>query len=259
MSMLNRTVVGITAAVICAVCLSGCSSADDKPPSSLGDLAYTAEKEELEFTLFVPEDDVLVPYLVLTNDYNHTGNCLLLRKCILEERSPFNLNVSYSAYYENSKIDQMLEHDFIYKLSPDMLDLIIPTEIPITAKESLHGGGESVITIQRKVFLLSASEVGNRGSRTILNEGETLKYFYNNEQRIAYSETGDAASWWLRTPSAWYDNVVCGVGSNGVIGIGGVGSFGESEYKNGVRPAFCISPEIPISRTDEGHYVLEDV
>lgn len=110
MSMLNRTVVGITAAVICAVCLSGCSSADDKPPSSLGDLAYTAEKEELEFTLFVPEDDVLVPYLVLTNDYNHTGNCLLLRKCILEERSPFNLNVSYSAYYENSKIDQMLEY-----------------------------------------------------------------------------------------------------------------------------------------------------
>ena len=254
-SMLCRTFVNITVAAICVVCISGCDSDTDRPPSVLGDLAYTEEKEELEYTLFIPEDDTLVPYLVLTDDYNNTGNCLLLRKYLLDETSIFNVNAPYSGYYENSEIDQMLEQDFLRKLSPDASDLVVPTEIPITARESLHGGGDSVIEIERKVFLLSATEVGNPRFRTILTEGEALKYFYNNEQRIACFETGEAVPWWLRTPSAWDDNVVCGVGSNGIIGIGGVGTINGDE-KNGVRPAFCMPADIPIYLGDDGYYVL---
>ena len=235
-SMLCRTLVNITVAAVCVACISGCDSDTDRPPSVLGDLAYTEEKEELEYTLLIPEDDRLVPYLVLTDDYNNTGNCLLLRKYLLDETSIFQ--------------------DFLGKLSPDASDLIVPTEIPITAKESLHGGGDSVIEIERKVFLLSATEVGKPGSRTILTEGEALKYFYNSEQRIACFETGEPISWWLRTPSVAHDNVVCGVGNNGTIGIGGVGSFGEKEYENGVRPAFCMPADIPIYPGDDGYYVL---
>ena len=255
-SMLCRTLVNITVAAVCVACISGCDSDTDRPPSVLGDLAYTEEKEELEYTLLIPEDDRLVPYLVLTDDYNNTGNCLLLRKYLLDETSIFNVNAIFSGYYENSEIDQMLEQDFLRKLSPDASDLIVPTEIPITARESLHGGGDSVIEIERKVFLLSATEVGKPGSRTILTEGEALKYFYNSEQRIACFETGEPISWWLRTPSVAHDNVVCGVGNNGTIGIGGVGSFGEKEYENGVRPAFCMPADIPIYPGDDGYYVL---
>ena len=177
-------------------------------------------------------------------------------KYLLDETSIFNVNTPYSGYYEYSEIDQMLEQDFLGKLSPDASDLIVPTEIPITARESLHGGGDSVIEIERKVFLLSAAEVGKPGSRTILTEGEALKYFYNSEQRIACFETGEPISWWLRTPSVAHDNVVCGVGSNGTIGIGGVGSFGGKEYENGVRPAFCMPADIPIYLGDDGHYNL---
>ena len=254
-SMLCRTLVNITVAAVCVACISGCGSDTDRPPSVLGDLAYTEEKEELEYTLLLPEDDTLVPYLVLTDDYNNTGNCLLLRKYILDETSIFNVNAIYSGYYENSVIDQMLEQDFLRKLSPDAADLVVPTEIPITARESLHGGGDSVIEIERKVFLLSATEVGKPGSGIILSEGEALKYFYNNEQRIACFETGEAVPWWLRTPVAWYDNVVCGVGSNGIIGSGGVGTINGDE-KNGVRPAFCMPADIPIYPGDDGYYVL---
>ena len=253
--MLCRTLVNITVAAICVACISGCGSDTDRPPSVLGDLAYTEEKEELEYTLLLPEDDRLVPYLVLTDDYNNTGNCLLLRKYLLDETSIFNVNARYSGYYEYSEVDQMLEQDFLRKLSPDASDLIVPTEIPITARESLHVGGDTVIEIERKVFLLSATEVGKPGSRTILTEGEALKYFYNNEQRIACFETGEAVPWWLRTPSVAHDNVVCGVGSNGIIGIGGVGTINGDE-KNGVRPAFCMPADIPIYPGDDGHYVL---
>ena len=254
-SMLCRTLVNITVAAVCVACISGCGSDTDRPPSVLGDLAYTEEKEELEYTLFIPEDDTLVPYLVLTDDYNNTGNCLLLRKYLLDETSIFNVNAPYSGYYENSEIDQMLEQDFLRKLSPDAADLVVPTEIPITARESLHGGGDSVIEIERKVFLLSATEVGKPRLRTILTEGEALKYLYNNEQRIACFETGEAVPWWLRTPSVAHDNVVCGVGSNGIIGIGGVGTINGDE-KNGVRPAFCMPADIPIYLRDDGYYVL---
>ena len=125
----------------------------------------------------------------------------------------------------------------------------------ISVCDTAEGGGDSVIEIERKVFLLSATEVGKPRLRTILTEGEALKYFFNNEQRIACFETGEAVPWWLRTPSVAHDNVVCGVGSNGIIGIGGVGTINGDE-KNGVRPAFCMPADIPIYLGDDGYYIL---
>lgn len=240
--------------------LNGCgvnNSEASHIPAVLGDLVYSNDKNEMQYTVYLAENEGLVPYYVLTNNYSNKGNCLLLRKNVLNEMSIYNQNGVRAGYYENSAIDRMLNQDFVETFSDDLADLITTTEIIITCRESLHGGGDEVTEIQRKVFLLSATEVGHRSGRTILYEGESLEFFSCEERRIAYSEDGEPVSWWLRTPCTWYDNVVCGVGESGIVGIGGVGSYGEDDYVNGVRPAFCLAANIPIYLSAEGYYVLD--
>lgn len=70
-------------------------------------MAYS-EKCKIEPIIYIEEKAGFVPYIVLTNDYN--GKTLLLRKEILPE----NRRVSdYSAYYEESEIDNYLMGEFL--------------------------------------------------------------------------------------------------------------------------------------------------
>lgn len=240
--------------LIILLSLIGCNSTSNSTMETLKDIVYSNEKDEIEYTVFIPEKDEMIPYLVLTANYN--GNCLLLRKYVLNDLSIFNHNVNYSSYYENSFIDKMLNTDFRLTLPKEIEEYIILSDIAITNKGSLQGGTENITYIQREVFLLSAAEVSELGFRTIATEGKTLEYFNSNERRLATTSDGNSSSWWLRTPNMWYDNVVCGVDSDGIVGIGGIGAVGNEEYKNGVRPAFCLSADTKIYIKDGKFYIF---
>lgn len=60
-----------------------------KAPKTLKDLAYDSDKR-LGYTIYIPENGKLEPYLVLTKNYYKQGNVLLIRKYVLEVPLPHN-------------------------------------------------------------------------------------------------------------------------------------------------------------------------
>lgn len=248
-----------TAMLIVLVFTSGCFSMNEKSnislnntPTTIRDIAYNIDKSH-GYKVYIKEGDEYFPYLVLTDDYN--GNCLLLRENLLDDPMRFNPNGRFSAYYENSEIDKHLNNEFLDTLSREARNKIADSEIVITANESLGVCGTETKTIIRKIFLLSYGELGGIQPSTDLAEGKNLSYFRSNESRIAKFSSNEVASWWLRTPNTWYDNVVCGVSIDGVIGIAGVGGPG-CDNVNGIRPAFCVSPSTKIKK-DGDYYRFE--
>jgi hypothetical protein len=248
---------------LCCLFASGCmlnnqiKKGEDKPLDNkevtLQDLAYNRTKNS-SYRIGIEEDGKLVPYLVLTDDYN--GDCLLLREYLLDEPRKYNIAKKFSGYYEDSEIDKYLNEEFINRFTSEFRNSIINSIIVITDINSLGGQGKNTISINRKVFLPSFTEMNiNMGSRTNLKEGEPLEYFAKESNRIAYYENGQAGSWWLRTASSGYRDVVCGVSVEGALGIGGINGT-EGEYLNGIRPAFCLKRETKIIKENGELYVL---
>ena len=237
-------------------CLCSCSTSPDlKEPRILRDLVYTEDRSENQYTIFVEETGTYIPYLALTDQYEGQEACLLLRKDALDQPRAFHRNNPYASYYPDSDIDYYLNHEFYLTLSEELRDVLCSSEITVTSKESLGYCGKDTETIQRNIFLLSAIEAGGESSATVPREGHKLPYFSSSERRIVQTSSGIATSWCLRTPHTWHDNVVCGVNTEGVIGIGGIGGFGE-DYLNGVRPAFCLPVTTPI-RCRDGLFYLD--
>ena len=76
--------------LLCIMPAGGCDSAKDL---TLGDIAYNANRK-FGYTVYIEEDTDLVPYLVLTNNYN--DSCLLLRKYLLDKPMRYNPNGRYA-------------------------------------------------------------------------------------------------------------------------------------------------------------------
>ena len=242
--------------IVLLLALTGCSICAS-PASILGDLAYHRSREENSYTVWIREDTIYVPYLVLSSSYASDNSCLVLRKNILDAPRPFNDNVPYSGYYPDSIIDQYLNDTFFYILSECVRQQILETSFCVTSKTSLWGGVAAEENIARKVFLLSVYEVSGRSSGTMVKEGEPLAFFSTEDRCIAITDSGEYSGWWLRTPNLSYSNLVYGVDQNGIVNVGGVGGFGES-YLSGVRPAFCISADEPICLLDGRYYLVID-
>lgn len=211
-------------------------------PKEIRDIAYDVNKN-YGYTVYFEENAKFVPYLVLTDDYN--GNVLLLRKHILNEVMIFNPNDRYNGYYENCVIDKFLNEEFINSFTPEMQKQIADSKIVITAKSSLGSCGEATTDINRKIFLLSYTELGLTKESIATVEGKALKYFHNGPSRIAYLETGVAAGWWLRTSYTVYDTTAWSVGFDSTTGSVGV------DHANGVRPAFCVDGKTSIEASEE--------
>ncbi|MDE7269068.1 MAG: hypothetical protein K2N81_01175, partial [Acetatifactor sp.] len=118
---------------------------------------------------------------------------------------------------------------------------------------------EATHTIERKVFLLSAVELGVKFGvgYTMAEEGRPLKYFKNKEYSVktAYKADGKAWPYWTRTPEIWETCTVT------VIGIDAIGSAPADSHL-GVRPAFCLGKDTVVQKSDgviEGKsvYILE--
>ena len=110
----------------------------------VSDLAYDKNKKG-DHLVYIREGHELVPFLVLTSDYN--GETLLLRKEVLKMNMQIN---SYEAYYENSFMDDYLNYEYIRQL-PDELPFL-ESEIKITDKKIIGSFGNRDKKYKEKDF-----------------------------------------------------------------------------------------------------------
>lgn len=210
-------------------------------------IAYD-EKSNEECLVYIKENNVYEPYLVITSDYD--GNVLLLRKYLLADTMPFNenerhmwANHEYGAYYEDSSIDKYLNTEFFNILDQSVKDSIVSSNIIITDKRSMDNEGDITKTISRKVFLLSLKELDGPKSRASVEEGKALKYFKDDySRRVADLPNGEKSAYWTRTPEIWE--------TYNVITISNGSGAGGADIDSGVRPAFCMKRDTEITQSE---------
>ncbi len=214
----------------------------DGSVKTVSDLAYSKRKGER--TVCVPENGQAVPYIVLTDDYN--GKTLLMRKEILDKDRRIN---EYSSLYENSETDAYLNGEFIDSLG-DFSRYIVTSDISVADDSAIGSSGEKTKQIQRKIFLLSVNEIGINTGVNVGKEGKALKYFADENNRIAYRD-GRACSWWLRSPNTYYLSCTYVIGDNNKLG------YTNAYDVNGIRPVFCVDGDMPVEmREDKNVYIF---
>jgi len=219
------------------------------PAKTIGEIAYDADKRH-GYTIYIEEETGYHPYLVLTREYGKDNTVLLLRKYVLDEWQPFNKVAVHGAYYGRSYIDEYLNTIYLRTLERETRSQIEITAVDIMAKTA-WGRGANITRpptkeeLLRKVFLLSDIEVGNKKLGSI-REGEPLKYFTGDVQRLVTTYTdGERSNWSLRTGAleAVYNHY--GIGFELELGLL------SSSLPTGVRPAFCMDNSVEIVQSDD--------
>ena len=211
--------------------------------------------------VYVEETEGLKPYIVASTDYN--GTTLLLRKYVLNEQR--RMNDHYSSY-ENCEMDKFLNTEYYDSFPEKTKEIILETEIESCQRDHMWASRPLKSNlIKRKIFLLSGTETNNDDIVVAPTEGKVLDYFNVNRgeyfrehghyKYLTYTEGGTAQSWWTRTPCT-SENILFYYFDfeDGSMGIS------SACYESSVRPAFCISNDTPIEKTDisgESVYVIK--
>jgi hypothetical protein len=202
------------------------------------------------YTVYLKENGEYEPYLVLSKNYNSEGNVLLLRKYLLDEPRIYNENERFAAYYENSKVDNFLNGEFLYSLG-ELRENIKTSNLEITDESSVGSAGDETTTIPRKVFLLSHEEMVAGSSGMAAKEGKKLLYFMGFHTYIATKKSGEAEIYWLRTPYTEHDTTVWEVRENGLLGYAPLWDWStQSLYTYNIRPAFCLAKDTKLERKE---------
>lgn len=182
-----------------------------------------------------------VEFYVAKHNYeaglNGAGRTLVVRKDCYDQRAWNSTEVSA---YATSSIDSWLNGDY-----KGLLSVGIQAQIGTTKfKYTIGNGNTTVGTLERAIFLLSATELGKTSSWFNV-EGTALEIA--NSLQIAYMN-GSAVVQWTRSP---YTN---NVGSAIFLDKNGnIGSLSCS-YTWGSRPCFTLPSTIKI---DENGQVIE--
>ena len=161
----------------------------------LQDIAYDVRWDRFyecksEFTVYIKENGVWTPFLVLTANYPGQGNgeVLLLRKYLVEEYIQWHGGRRFlhqeQGYYPNSTIDTWLNTEYLQRFSPSIQERILVTNVevwdgrerPNMNRPQSANNRISTQIIERQVFLLSVTEMGGT-VRWDAVEGEVLDYF----------------------------------------------------------------------------------
>lgn len=185
------------------------------------------------------ENGVLVEFYIAKQNYesglNGAGRVLVVRKDCYDQRQWHSSNVNA---YASSTIDAWLNSTY-----KNLLDANIRTAMGTTKIYYTPGNGNTTkSTLQRAVFLLSATELGQ--SHTYMNaEGTALSSTVLNLLKIA-KLNGSAYPQWTRSPhtgntyNAWY-----------LVSNGNLSNFSCSGT-DGSRPAFTLPSSLYVS--DDG-------
>ena len=219
------------------VCMTGCGVAvvGDKEANTVADIVYENSAGH-ECRVYVLEEEVYTPYLVISDDYG--GNVLLLREHVTEETVVYKdtrlFNVAAS-YYPESDVDAYLTNVFLERFSDGLKDMMAESQVVVTAKDKITGENYKHHTeiIERKLFLLSAAELGVHNSM-MTEEGEKLDYFADNES---------PGFQWLRSAHLWDDVHAWGIQPEGAFS-----APVSREYA--LRPSFCLPTDTKIAESD---------
>ena len=258
MKQISRKIIIIL--LICITVLSGCvpSSIMIQHSNSLSSIAYKNETmSEEDYTVMIKERGEYVPYLVITDNYDGSRNCLLLRKYLLDDYFRFNEDLEVSSYYKTCELGNYLDEEYIKIYSNELQDIIVNTDIEITSYLGLISCKNLKEHINRKVFLLSYNELCKDKSSSICAEGNAISYFEDKSHAVAVKANGEEGAYWLRTPDTWFTTVVCAIDTEGTYFSSGT-SFGSDDYELGVRPAFCLPRNTQIIEEDGVYYIEAD-
>ena len=187
----------------------------------------------------IKENGVLVDFYVAVQNYesglNGAGRVLVVRKDCYDKRQWYSSNVNA---YASSNIDSWLNSTY-----KNLLDANIRTAMGTTKIYYTPGNGNnSKTTLQRSVFLLSATELGQ--SHTYMNaEGTALSSTVLNLLKIA-KLNGSAYPQWTRSPYTSGTSYAWDLYSDGYLDYGGCSNT------RGSRPAFTLPSSLYVS--DDG-------
>ena len=233
--MKNRILILVIVFILFVTMVSGCGI-DGREGTKLSEMIKKTRSVE---TLYIKENGEYVPYIVLGSIENN--KIILLRKEALEEQRRFN---DYKSLYEGSEIDNYLENEFPKRFADSFRGLLAEANIEVASEEALYKTSDETYNIKRSVFLLSYTEVGYSDTYIAPNEGRAFSCFSDDKSRIAFVN-GTACGWWLRTPYTVYDSVSWSVGSSGIK------TELSSNYKNGIRPAICVSDMTDVKKSED--------
>ncbi len=183
------------------------------------------------------ENGKLVSFYVAKHNYenslNGMGRTLVVRKDCYDTRQWHSSNVNA---YASSAIDSWLNSTYKNLLDADIRGVIGTTKIKYTP----GNGNNTVGTLQRAIFLLSATEL-NRSASWFNVEGTALEIA--SSLQIAYMN-GSAVVQWTRSPLTDNSRYAVFLYTDGNVGDGGcAGTFGS-------RPAFTLPSTLSVS--DDG-------
>lgn len=216
------------------VIMSGIVPELNIPAKSLGSLSEGS-------IIKINENGSLIEFYVSKQNYeaelNGEGRTLIVRKDCYNVRAWNSSNVNT---YSSSSIDSWLNGTYKALLNTNIQNSVGTTKF----KYTLGNGDFTVTTLERAVFLLSATELGRTSSFTT-TEGFVLDIA--NILQIAYKD-GSATAQWTRSPSTYSTKWACYLSS-----------IGEANHTNctdihGSRPAFTLPSTIKI---DENGQVIE--
>ena len=254
-------IIGLIVILVCTLSLNFARIKSVFVTNTVSDIAYDVNSS-YGYTIYIKENNIYVPYLILTNKYENTNMALILRKDLIGtgeidttrkncwgadsyiETKPFS---EYDRY-DKTKMDYYLNNNFIKLFDKKISSIICKTNIKIA------NNLEDSFYISRKFFLLSTSELGYFKYFNLLklkwsygyggaNDGKPLKYFGDsNDNRATLEDEKTIIPWWTRTNGLTY---YCAVGFNGGL----ITESSTDEYY-GVRPAFCIPNNTIIEKND---------
>ena len=183
------------------------------------------------------ENGTLVDFYVACHNYeqslNGAGRTLVVRKDVYDLRVWDNGNVNA---YASSDLDSWFNSTYKNLLDANIRSLIGTTKIRYTP----GNGNWSVGTLERAIFALSATELGQ--SHTYANtEGSALPIA--STLRIAY-RNGSATTQWTRSPDTRNTDLAVCLFSSGYV------SYSYCSSTNGSRPAFTLPSSLYVS--DDG-------
>ena len=189
------------------------------------------------------ENGKLVSFYVAKHNYenslNGMGRTLVVRKDCYDTRQWHSSNVNA---YASSAIDSWLNSTYKNLLDADIRGVIGTTKIKYTP----GNGNNTVGTLQRAIFLLSATEL-NRSASWFNVEGTALEIA--SSLQIAYMN-GSAVSQWTRSPYTDYAE------DAGYLDTYGNVSFKLCTYDAGSRPAFTLPSTTAVTVNPDGTYTL---
>lgn len=221
-----------------------------KRNDNIKNIAYNVNKTN--YRVYIKENNVYTPYLVLDNNYNDTKSTIVIRENILggdsytldyngsiTKEKVYSKSLLMNQYfnYDETDVDKFLNNEFIHYFDENFIKIINDTKIIVDNVESINSEN---YTIRRKFFILS---IGEMGIKNVANkdDNKAIKFFKNNSL-IAKNDGNENANYWTRSYSY-------ALGDYSAISYSGV-YFSDtgSEAKYGIRPAFTISGKAKIKR-----------